>query len=83
MSSSPPPTKRRAYDEPSQSAVSEEIWRLFGKSRGHYMSRDVYSDDEDMEAGIFDVEREEKQRWVLVTSVISPEMLTVSRLAHV
>ncbi|PKI84261.1 hypothetical protein MVES1_001508 [Malassezia vespertilionis] len=40
-------------------AISDEIWRLFGKDRLRYAARDIDS-DEDMEAGADDVLREER-----------------------
>ncbi|KAH9928661.1 uncharacterized protein B0H18DRAFT_1084404 [Fomitopsis serialis] len=38
-----------------------QIWSLFGKDRSRYVVADVMSDDEDMEAGASDLEREEKR----------------------
>ena len=64
MSDSPPPPKRRTQGAPANS-ISAEIWKLFGKDRNTYVARDVYSDDEDMEAGADEVEREEKFRCVI------------------
>ncbi|KAI0833235.1 hypothetical protein BC628DRAFT_1307504 [Trametes gibbosa] len=59
---SPPPAKRRpAPASSARNDISSEIWKLFGKDRSSYIQRDVYSDDEDMEADAFDVEREEMQ----------------------
>lgn len=43
-----PPTKRRA-DSPAD-AIRSEIWKLFGKDRTTYVTRDIDSDDDDMEA---------------------------------
>ncbi|KAF8557115.1 hypothetical protein OG21DRAFT_1475651 [Imleria badia] len=54
---SPPPPKRRA-PEP-ESALSSEIWKLFGKDRSSYIARDVMSDDEDMEADASALMKEE------------------------
>lgn len=39
--------------------ISSQIWKLFGKDKDDYMRRDVFSDDEDMEADAHDLEREE------------------------
>lgn len=66
---SPPPAKRRPSAAGSaRNDISSEIWKLFGKDRSSYIQRDVYSDDEDMEAGAFDVEKEELRRSVLRTT---------------
>ncbi|KAI0027643.1 hypothetical protein K488DRAFT_90617 [Vararia minispora EC-137] len=53
---SPPPRRK-----PKPSDLQAEIWSIFGKKRDTYVSRDVYSDDEDMEANALDVEKEEKR----------------------
>lgn len=62
-SPSPPPSKRRSVAGGSSSApkndISAAIWQMFGKDRNKYMSREVYSDDEDMEADASALEREE------------------------
>ncbi|KAI0734242.1 hypothetical protein C8Q72DRAFT_965721 [Fomitopsis betulina] len=55
-SPSPPPKKRAV---PAAPDFSSEIWKLFGKDRSRYVAADVMSDDEDMEAGASDLEREE------------------------
>ncbi|EPT01328.1 hypothetical protein FOMPIDRAFT_14044, partial [Fomitopsis schrenkii] len=52
-----PPPKKRAV--PAANDFSSEIWKLFGKDRSRYVAADVVSDDEDMEAGASDLEREE------------------------
>ncbi|KAI0346547.1 hypothetical protein BDW22DRAFT_1352670 [Trametopsis cervina] len=57
LSDSPPP-KRRPQAAPANS-ISAEIWKMFGKDRSRYVGQDVYSDDEDMEAGASEVEKEE------------------------
>lgn len=57
FSESPPPPKRRGA--PAGNSISAEIWKMFGKDRDAYVARDVYSDDEDMEAGARDLESEE------------------------
>ncbi|KAI0039014.1 hypothetical protein FA95DRAFT_1567390 [Auriscalpium vulgare] len=54
-SMSPPPRKRKA----SQPSYSAEIWEMFGKNRDAYVQRDVFSDDEDMEADARSLEAEE------------------------
>lgn len=55
------PTKRAAG--PS-SGIQDEIWKIFGRDRSKYMSRTVMSDDEDMEADMTALEREELTRFV-------------------
>ncbi|CAB38158.1 histone H3-H4 chaperone Spt2 [Schizosaccharomyces pombe] len=40
--------------------VSSEIWKIFGKRKQDYVSRDVFSDEDDMEATGHDVWREEQ-----------------------
>lgn len=65
-SPSPPPAKRRsAPPGGGGNSISTEIWKIFGKDRNAYVARDVYSDDEDMEAGARDLESEELYRLVL------------------
>ncbi|GJE96568.1 hypothetical protein PsYK624_127660 [Phanerochaete sordida] len=64
LSPSPPPAKRRSVPPPGGgggggNSISAEIWKIFGKDRNAYVARDVYSDDEDMEAGARDLESEE------------------------
>ncbi|KAI0784275.1 SPT2 chromatin protein-domain-containing protein [Abortiporus biennis] len=58
MSPSPPPAKRRPTGHGGPD-ISTEIWKLFGKDRSSYVARDVFSDDEDMEADAGAVMREE------------------------
>ncbi|CCM04992.1 uncharacterized protein FIBRA_07190 [Fibroporia radiculosa] len=58
-SPSPPPRKRAMSSGPSHNDISQEIWKLFGKDRSRYVAADVMSDDEDMEAGARDLEKEE------------------------
>ncbi|THH19255.1 hypothetical protein EW146_g1876 [Bondarzewia mesenterica] len=58
LSDSPSPAKRPAR-QPKNDDISVEIWKLFGKNKGDYMRRDVFSDDEDMEADARDLEMEE------------------------
>ena len=50
--------------EPAELDISQEIWKMFGKDRRAYVDRDVFSDDEDMEADATALEREEKMRCV-------------------
>jgi len=69
------PPKRRAvsYDDdeddfddaPAHDDVRSMIWGIMGKNRADYVSRDIISDDEDMEADANALEREEKARYVL------------------
>lgn len=71
LSDSPPPAKRRPVQGGSrhdEDDISSQIWKLFGKDRSSYIDRDVFSDDEDMEADAFDVEREEIRRSVVLPS---------------
>ncbi|KAL0577974.1 hypothetical protein V5O48_004010 [Marasmius crinis-equi] len=60
---SPPPSsrhKRREYSEELDDAnVSNMIWEIMGKKRSDYVHDDIFSDEEDMEAGASDLEREE------------------------
>lgn len=75
LSPSPPPAKQRRSAPPAHSsAISDEIWKLFGKDRHEYVARDVYSDDEDMEAGARDLESEEKYRSVHRLCMLSCKM---------
>lgn len=60
LSDSPPPPKRRTPGHAN--SISAEIWKMFGKDRTSYIERDVFSDDEDMEADAFEVEHEELYR---------------------
>jgi len=50
------PSKRAAG---ASSGIQDEIWKIFGRDRSKYMSRTVLSDDEDMEADMTALEREE------------------------
>ncbi|KAJ3510316.1 hypothetical protein NLJ89_g4749 [Agrocybe chaxingu] len=63
LSDSPPPPKRRHKerheDNSDKSDIRNAIWEMFGKNRDEYATRDVFSDDEDMEADADDLEREE------------------------
>lgn len=77
---SPPPVKRRAAPGgSSRNDISSEIWKLFGKDRSSYIQRDVFSDDEDMEAGAFDVEKEELRRSVVYMSRNSSSLIHTYR----
>lgn len=60
------PPKRR-QPAASHSSVSDEIWKLFGKDRSRYVEKDVFSDDEDMEADATALEMEEYRRLVTFT----------------
>jgi protein SPT2 len=55
------PPKRAAG---ASSGIQDEIWKIFGRDRSKYMSRTVMSDDEDMEADMTALEREELTRFV-------------------
>jgi len=53
------------YDHPRKRApapsngIQDEIWKIFGRDRSKYVARDIMSDDEDMEADMVALEREE------------------------
>ena len=65
LSDSPPPAKKhRRHND-----ISSEIWSIFGKDRKAYTSRDVLSDDEDMEVDATFLEREETIRSVIFSQV--------------
>jgi len=49
--------------EPPRNPYSDEIWKMFGKNRDAYVLKDVFSDDEDMEADATALEREEYERF--------------------
>jgi len=75
LSDSPPPPKRRQreedyYEDEDEDAldVGGAIWAMFGKKRDQYVSQDVFSDDEDMEADASALEREEHIRSVAFSS---------------
>lgn len=55
------PSKRASG---ASSGIQDEIWKIFGRDRSKYMSRTVMSDDEDMEADMTALEREELARYV-------------------
>ena len=42
------------------------IWNMFGRNRDEYVSKDIFSDDEDMEADASCVAREEAIRLVIL-----------------
>lgn len=67
-SESPPPKRRHRTPDSDhlddEEDVSNTIWQIFGRDRKKYVSRDVFSDDEDMEADARALEREEKARYV-------------------
>lgn len=83
---SPPLSKKRqlsddednGYDE-GDSNLKSVIWGIFGRNRDKYVSKDVFSDDEEMEADATILEKEEAMR--LVATVIQgsrdPWLLTV------
>lgn len=56
------PHKRTAG---ASNGIQDEIWKIFGRDRSKYVSRNVMSDDEDMEADMTALEREELTRYVL------------------
>ncbi|KAI0287284.1 SPT2 chromatin protein-domain-containing protein [Russula brevipes] len=51
-----PPRKRAAA---ASNGIQDEIWKIFGRDRSKYVSRNVLSDDEDMEADVRALQREE------------------------
>ena len=66
---SPPPPKRRSLppeNDHLDNDISSAIWKMFGKDRNRIMARDVFSDDEDMEADAMDLFHEEQQRYALI-----------------
>ena len=71
-SESPHPAKRRSHVADDDDNVSESIgsmiWNMFGRNRDEYVSRDIFSDDEDMEADASCVAREEAIRLVILYS---------------
>jgi len=76
LSDSPPPPKRRQQEDYYEDEDEDEdaldvggaIWAMFGKKRDQYVSQDVFSDDEDMEADASALEREEHIRSVAFSS---------------
>lgn len=48
---------------PPSNGIQDEIWKIFGRDRSKYVARDVVSDDEDMEADVVALEREEFVRY--------------------
>jgi protein SPT2 len=54
---------RKRAPAPSN-GIQDEIWKIFGRDRSKYVARDVVSDDEDMEADVVALEREEFVRYV-------------------
>ncbi|KAF9234230.1 hypothetical protein BU15DRAFT_52887 [Melanogaster broomeanus] len=76
LSLSPPPKRRAASPE---DAIRSEIWKMFGKDRSAYITRDVVSDDEDMEADASAVMREEMRSCAAIGSLTW--RCTVPRLA--
>ncbi|KAN0138805.1 hypothetical protein V8E53_003193 [Lactarius tabidus] len=49
---------RKRAPAPSN-GIQDEIWKIFGRDRSKYVARDVVSDDEDMEADVVALQREE------------------------
>jgi hypothetical protein len=64
------PAKRsrldRAHERGVGSVAGLNIWEIMnpGRSKAAYLSRDIDSDEDDMEAGMDDLEREEAMRFV-------------------
>ena len=50
------PSKRAAG---ASSGIQDVIWKIYGRDRSKYMSRTVLCDDEDMEADMTALERED------------------------
>lgn len=48
----------------ASNGIQDEIWKIFGRDRSKYVSRNVMSDDEEMEADMTALEREELTRCV-------------------
>ena len=65
-----PQLKRRGHIADDDDNVSESIgsmiWNMFGRNRDEYVSKDIFSDDEDMEADASCVAREEAIRLVIL-----------------
>jgi len=69
-----PQLKRRSIDDDDDDdddnnvteSIGSMIWNMFGRNRDEYISRDVFSDDEDMEADASFVAREEANRLVVL-----------------
>jgi len=63
----------------------DEIWQIFGRDRSKYVSRNVLSDDEDMEADIRALEREELTRCVarlVWDPARQPDLVPSARIAR-
>ncbi|TFK27803.1 hypothetical protein FA15DRAFT_666029 [Coprinopsis marcescibilis] len=63
-SETPPPKRRQrspAESDDLDQDVSTTIWKMFGRDRRKYVSQDVFSDDDDMEADATALEREEQR----------------------
>jgi hypothetical protein len=68
----PAPKRSRLDREHDRGGLAGlNIWEIMnpGKSKAAYLSRDVNSDDEDMEVGIDEVEREEARRYTFFLHV--------------
>lgn len=48
----------------ASNGIQDEIWKIFGRDRSKYVARNVMSDDEEMEADMTALEREELTRCV-------------------
>ena len=66
---------RKRAPAPSN-GIQDEIWKIFGRDRSKYVARDVMSDDEDMEADVVALEREEFVRYV--ACFVSNTLLLIS-----
>ena len=65
---------RKRASGPSN-GIQDEIWKIFGRDRSKYVSRDVLSDEEDMEADARALEREELTR--CATSILVTPLITL------
>ncbi len=62
---------RKRVPAPSN-GIQDEIWKIFGRDRSKYVARDVASDDEDMEADVVALQREEYNRYVASFLALKP-----------
>jgi protein SPT2 len=66
---SPPPKRRKETQPAVKDDIRSAIWSMFGKDRTKYVGHDDFSDESDMEADASVLEREERQRFVLLAKM--------------
>ncbi len=68
----------------ASNGIQDEIWKIFGRDRSKYMSQNVMSDDEDMEADMTALEREERTRFVpcIFRDLSSSDVALSARIAR-